>query len=380
MNANGKFLQAEFQRFGKGGKEIWIQASYNPILDRHGKVSRVIKYASDITATIKQRQENDEIIVKAVSVLGALSKGDLEQRMDGQYNSDFSSIQSAINDTAGRLEEVINKIIPLTHSIQGTSDDILLEARNLSRRTEEQAASLEETKATIEIITSSVISNADAAVDASGIASTAPVHAEDGQNIVSQAVNSIQNLENSSLRISEIISVIDGIASQTNLLALNAAVEAARAGEAGKGFSVVASEVRTLASRCADAARDIRGLISTSNAQVNDSVKLVNDTGAALNQIVESMHDVSSTILSISNSSNEQAHSVEEVFKAVSQVDSITQQNATLSDKSALTAGHLSEELKRLMQTIQYFNTNTLSPTVNEEDNNDFGADIRRYG
>jgi methyl-accepting chemotaxis protein len=210
----------------------------------------------------------------------------------------------------------------------------------------------------MEEMSASVRNNANSAIQVTSVAQETLQQAENGRNVVSRAVSAMNQIETSAKRITEIVSVIDSIASQTNLLALNAAVEAARAGEAGKGFAVVASEVRTLASRCSEAARDIRGLITGSNAQVVDGVKLVNATGTALKEIVESITNVTTTIASISQACREQATGVEEISSAISQMDEITQQNAGLADNSAANARELAKEAETLANLVQSFKTN----------------------
>ena len=353
--ASGEFNQDEFQRFGKNGEEIWIQASYNPIRGGDGKVKRVIKYASDITATIMERRNNDEIIMSASSALEKISDGDLTLSMEVNSQSDLSRIQSSVNNTVKKLSGIIASIAKVSQAIHSASHDITEGANDLSYRTEAQAASIEETVATMEQMSTSVRNNANSAIQASNLATDTLGKAEEGKVVVEQVIMAMENLENSSHRIAEIVSVIDSIASQTNLLALNAAVEAARAGTSGKGFAVVASEVRTLASRCSDAAYDIRGLISGSNTQVSEGVKLVNTAGISLRHIVESMTGVSEMITSISDASREQATGVEEISGAIAQMDEMTQKNASLSDKSASSARSLNGEVGQLSDLVHNF-------------------------
>lgn len=289
----------------------------------------------------------------------SFADGDLTKSLQGNYSGQFDEVKESLNQSFSSLCNTIKEIATVGNAIKAASSDITTGADDLSGRTEAQAASIEETVATMEEMSASVRNNANSAVQASSLAQETLQQAENGRNVVSQAVVAMNQIETSAHRITEIVSVIDSIASQTNLLALNAAVEAARAGEAGKGFAVVASEVRTLASRCSEAARDIRGLITGSNAQVVDGVKLVNATGVALSQIVESVTNVTATISSISQASREQATGIEEISGAISQMDEITQQNAGLADNSAANARELAQEAESLSDLVRAFKTET---------------------
>ncbi len=291
----------------------------------------------------------------------SFAEGDLTKSLQGNYSGQFDEVKESLNQSFHSLCSTIKEIATVGNAIKAASSDITTGADDLSGRTEAQAASIEQTVATMEEMSASVRNNANSAVQASSLAQETLQQAENGRNVVSQAVVAMNQIETSAHRITEIVSVIDSIASQTNLLALNAAVEAARAGEAGKGFAVVASEVRTLASRCSEAARDIRGLITGSNAQVVDGVKLVNATGIALSQIVESVTNVTATISSISQASREQATGIEEISGAISQMDEITQQNAGLADNSAANARELSQEAESLSDLVRAFKTETAS-------------------
>jgi len=293
------------------------------------------------------------------STVNSFAEGDLTKSLQGNYSGQFEEVKNSLNKSFNSLNHTIKEIASVGNSIRSSSSDITTGADDLSGRTEAQAASIEETVATMEEMSASVRNNANSAIQVSSLAQETLQQAESGRNVVSQAVSAMNQIETSARRITEIVSVIDSIASQTNLLALNAAVEAARAGEAGKGFAVVASEVRTLASRCSEAARDIRGLITGSNAQVVDGVKLVNATGSALSDIVESVTNVTATITSISQASREQATGVEEISGAISQMDEITQQNAGLADNSAANARELSKEAEALSNLVRSFKVDT---------------------
>jgi methyl-accepting chemotaxis protein len=289
--------------------------------------------------------------------LEAVAEGDLTQKVTGDYQGRLSDMQSALNQTIERIALMINEIIELGGNIQSAGHEIAQDAEDLSIRTESQATSIEETVATMEKISESIRMNAQNAQKANILSQEALKQAEMGGAVVHNAVSAMTNLEKGSHRITEIVSVIDSIASQTNLLALNAAVEAARAGEAGKGFAVVATEVRSLASRCSKAAQDIGSLITESNQNVNESVNLVHATGEALTAIVTAVSSVATTISSISEASKEQASGVIGITSNINQVDQMTQQNALLAEKSASASRGMNQKVSKLSQLVQYFKT-----------------------
>jgi len=289
--------------------------------------------------------------------LQAIADGDLTARIETGYRGKFAELKGAINETVERLSATVR-------TIQMTSADVGLAAReintgadDLSKRTEEQASSLEETAATTEELAASVKASAQGAREAAAIATEALQAAQAGGVIATEAVEAMARIETASQKISEIIRVIDDIAFQTNLLALNAAVEAARAGDAGKGFAVVASEVRTLAQRSGAAAKDISGLISSSNAEVGEGVKLVRQAGEALTRIQSASQKVAATIADISAASGEQANGIDEMSQAVAHLDEMTQANAALAEQSAASAGSLSGRIGQLNDLVAAFRT-----------------------
>jgi methyl-accepting chemotaxis protein len=242
-----------------------------------------------------------------------------------------------------------------TQAIRSGTKEISTAADDLSRRTEQQAASLEETAAALGEITNTVRKTAAGATHARQAVSTAKSDAEKGGEVVRQAVNAMSGIEKSSQQIGQIIGVIDEIAFQTNLLALNAGVEAARAGDAGRGFAVVASEVRALAQRSADAAKEIKSLISTSTAQVEDGVELVGETGKALERIFSQIAEIDTIVSEIATSAQDQATGLQEVNTAVTQMDQVTQQNAAMVEESTAASHTLSQETEELTRLIGRF-------------------------
>ena len=260
-----------------------------------------------------------------VGMLSALAKGDLTQRITADYQGMFGKLKADANTMADRIGATIAEIKASARDVASASAEISTSTTDLSQRTEEQAASLEQTSASMEEIAATVKKNADNAQAANQSAAGTRTVADRGGEVVAKAVDAMAKIEDSSRKIADILGVIDEIARQTNLLALNAAVEAARAGEAGRGFAVVASEVRSLAQRSSQAAKDIKDLITNSNNQVKDGVDLVNKAGTALTDIVESIKQVAAIVAEIANASAEQASGIEQVNKALTQMDEVTQ-------------------------------------------------------
>jgi methyl-accepting chemotaxis protein len=289
--------------------------------------------------------------------LSAVAGGDLTVRVDAAYRGKFAELKGAINETVDRLSSTVRTIQVTSADVGLAAREINMGADDLSKRTEEQASSLEETAATTEELAASVKASAQASKDAAGIANDAMQAAQSGGVIAGQAVDAMARIESASQKISDIIRVIDDIAFQTNLLALNAAVEAARAGDAGKGFAVVASEVRTLAQRSSAAAKDISGLISSSNMEVGEGVKLVRQAGDQLSQILGHSRKVAATIADISAAAGEQANGIDEMSQAVAHLDEMTQANAALSEQSAASAASLSSRIGQLNDLVAAFKT-----------------------
>ena len=284
----GEYDAAQYKRIGKGGREVWIQASYNPIMDLNGKPFKVVKYATDITASMMKSHALQQAVKELQHVIELAQNKDLTELipLDGK-SDEVETLCRGVNGLIGTMAAVISNIKKSVREVSNASAEISTSTTDLSQRTEEQAASLEQTSASMEEMAATVKKNAENAQQANQSASGTQVVADRGGEVVAKAVDAMARIEESSRKISDIIGVIDEIARQTNLLALNAAVEAARAGEAGRGFAVVASEVRSLAQRSSQAAKDIKDLITNSNSQVKDGVELVNKAGAALTEIVE---------------------------------------------------------------------------------------------
>lgn len=351
----GEAQSGEFMRIGKGGKEIWINASYNPIMDLKGKVVRVVKTAVDITQMVITRTENELGMNEAVKVLTGIAQGNLTQKMEHDYKGTFADIKKAVNATVDRLYDMVGQIIEAAQSVNSAASEIAAGSSDLSQRTEEQASSLEETAASMEEITGTVKQNSSNANTANDLSTKANAVAMDGGKLVEEAVIAMASIEKSSQKISDIIGVIDEIAFQTNLLALNAAVEAARAGDAGKGFAVVASEVRSLAGRSASASKEIKTLINESAQQVESGAVLVKQSGDTLKGIVESVQQVATIVSEIAAASQEQATGIDEINTAITQMDEVTQQNAALVEENTAAAQSMVDQAQSLEKLMRFF-------------------------
>ncbi|MBL6986744.1 MAG: Tar ligand binding domain-containing protein [Methylobacter sp.] len=296
-----------------------------------------------------------------VRVLGALSRSDLTQVITNDYIGSFGQLKDDANTTVEKLKEIINQIQQATDNINTGAKEIASGNNDLSHRTEEQAASLEETAASMEELTSTVQHNAANAKQANQLAVDASDIAGKGVVVVSEVVRTMDEINDSSRRIGDIISVIDDIAFQTNILALNAAVEAARAGEQGRGFAVVAVEVRNLAQRAATAAGEIKHLIDDSVVKVADGSKLVTKAGQTMEEIVNSIRGVTVMMSEISAASAEQTSGIEQVNQAIGQMDDVTQQNAALVEQAAAAAESLDEQAQSLSVTVAQFKVDAYS-------------------
>lgn len=291
--------------------------------------------------------------------LDALSTGDLTARI-GDVDARYSIIRERFNNSVASLESAFDAVIQAVSTIRSGLGEISTATNDLARRTEQQASSLEQTVAALSEVTRGVNGMADGASRANDAVTTTRANAEKGGEIVNRAISAMNEIQNSSARIESIIGVIDEIAFQTNLLALNAGVEAARAGEAGKGFAVVAQEVRELAQRSANAAKEIKQLISTSSDQVDVGVRLVGESGSSLELIVSHFNTMSATVTEIAVSARDQAISLREVSAAGDQMDKVTQQNAAMVEQTTAAAQSLVHETDRLAALMGQFKTRSL--------------------
>jgi methyl-accepting chemotaxis protein len=354
----GEYDANQYKRIGKDGREVWIQASYNPIMDASGRPFKVVKYATDVTAQTKATQMMQLAVQQVQQVVDATKTNDLTQRIDlGGKTGEIRSLCAGVNDLVGAMSGIIVNIRTASDTIAAASAEISTGSQDLAQRTESQAASIEETAASMHEVTATVKLNADNAQAANQLAVAARDTAEKGGTVVGNAVTAVTQIEDSAQKIADIIGLIDEIAFQTNLLALNASVEAARAGEAGKGFAVVAQEVRALAQRSANASKDIKALIQTSNSQVKTGAALVNQAGGSLTEIVGAIKKVSDIVAEIAAASREQATGLEQINTAVASMDEMTQRNGALVEETSASAQALSNQAQELAGLVQRYRT-----------------------
>ncbi|HQC94789.1 MAG TPA: methyl-accepting chemotaxis protein [Aquabacterium sp.] len=385
--AEGRSQTGTFRRVTRSGREVWIQAVYAPVKDEMGRVAKVVKIASDMSAEVLANQmlttaveqargvanaavagdlaqripmdgktgavadlcagingmaENTAVVVADLCrVFGALAEGDLSQRITREYGGSFAAAQADANASCERLAEVIDQVRNAADSLTGAADQVSATAQSLSQAASEQAASVEETTASIEIMSTSIMQNSDNAHATDGMAAKASTEAGDGGQAVKQTVTAMR-------QIADKIVIIDDIAYQTNLLALNAAIEAARAGEHGKGFAVVAAEVRKLAERSQSAAREIGQLAGS-------SVDMAERAGGLLDEIVPSIRKTSELVQEIAAASAEQSQSAGQISIAMGQLSKATQQNASASEELAATAEEMSAQAAQLQQSVAFF-------------------------
>ncbi len=345
--AAGEQISGDFERMGKNGRQVFIRASYNPIRDASGRVAKVVKYAVDTTVS-------QLLSTTLKEGLHRLSAGDLSVRLTTDLR-EMDGVRTDFNASVERLQDVMMGVIERSRRIDEETNVIDQATDELARRTEQQAATLEESAAALEQLSTSVKSAAAEAAKANVQASEARRDTEESSKIVGATVRAVDAIAESSRKISSITSVIDDIAFQTNLLALNAGVEAARAGDAGRGFAVVASEVRALAQRSSEAAKEIAGLITTSEKQVDAGVKLVGQTGEALDKINTMMMSIHDSISQISHSAQEQATGLSELNTAIDDLDRAVQHNASMAEETNASAQSLRSSVTEMNREVSYF-------------------------
>ncbi|BCM25960.1 methyl-accepting chemotaxis protein [Methyloradius palustris] len=352
----GEYDAGQYQRKAKGGLEIHLSASYNPITDMNGKVIKVVKYATDITAAINAQHALAKAVEETQQVIQLAKDSDLTHRipLGGKVGS-IAQLCDGVNSLLDNMAEIITMVKDSGETINTAANEISAGNNDLSQRTEQQASSLEETAASMEELASTVKQNSENARQANQLAAKASEVATKGGSVVGQVVTTMSDINSSSRKIEDIISVIDGIAFQTNILALNAAVEAARAGEDGRGFAVVAGEVRNLAQRSAAAAKEIKQLISESVEKVQGGTKLVQEAGETMEDIVNSVKRVTDIMGEIAAASVEQSTGINQVNNAVTQMDEVTQQNSALVEQAAAASESLVEQAANLMESVSRF-------------------------
>ncbi len=346
----GEYSSGEFRRVRGDGSEIWLQAAYNPVFDTDGKLVKVVKIAFDLT----ERMHDVGLITAA---MGRLVRGELNQEVTTRLMLSLDPLRLDFNEAARILRDAMRAIAGAGAAVRDMSGAVSDSAGQLAERTERQAASLEESAAAIAEITSMVGQAANRVEEVRRAVGGAQTDTERSEAVVAEAVQAMGRIDESARQIGQIIGVIDEIAFQTNLLALNAGVEAARAGDAGRGFAVVATEVRALAQRSADAAKEIKTLISASGAQVAAGVSAVQNAREVLTGIATHVASINHTVASLATSAREQAEGLRQVNEAVSEMDKVTQQSAAMVEETAAAAQSLAQEGQRIMALLARFET-----------------------
>jgi methyl-accepting chemotaxis protein len=345
-------LSGEFEAAVGGIVQAAVKGDFSQRVALDGKSGLILNVGTAINTLC---ENISGALDDLAGMLGSLADGDLTQRIRRDYEGTFAMLKDSANTTAERVGAAISEIKRAGQEVASASSEISASTTDLSQRTEEQAASLEQTSASMEEMSVTVKKNAEQAKLANQYASETRETADRSGQVVAEAVHAMSRIDESSKKIADIITVIDEIARQTNLLALNAAVEAARAGEAGRGFAVVASEVRSLAQRSSQAAKDIKDLITSSSTQVQEGVDLVNKAGGSLSAIVESIKKVAAIVSDIATASFEQSTGIDQVNKALGQVDEVTQQNSALVEENAATAKALEHQAATMNERMRAF-------------------------
>ncbi|XDA96610.1 methyl-accepting chemotaxis protein [Sulfitobacter sp. LCG007] len=368
-------------RFGilhaDGQTALVVEGGFTAVKGVEGSVERVIFLGTDVTEasqTMRRTQLENEaksksqhLVVDSLSTaLTKLAEGNLACSIDSEFSPEYETLRGNFNAALSELRTAMSSVVSNAESIRRESDEITSAADDLSRRTEKQAATLEQTAAALDQLTRSVRSAAGGADEASKMSAEAKINAETGGEIARDAVKAMDGIRNSSVEISKITTVIDDIAFQTNLLALNAGVEAARAGEAGRGFAVVATEVRALAQRSSEAAREINALINSSSDQVQHGVDLVDRTGKALSSIVTSVSEISNRMAGIAASAREQSSGLNEINSAMNDLDHVTQQNAAMFEQTTAASHSLISESEALAAAVSRFRMDGSTPSMAE--------------
>ena len=363
---SGETVTCKVNRKSRDGQVAWIELAFNPVFTPTGKLDRIIEIGTDVTEAEIARQEAEvlrsaretesrHVVEELRRGLSAFAAGDLTCTLDRPFAPAMEQLREDYNRARDQLSDSVSGILAASHGLKSGAAEIAQASDDLARRTTTQAAALEEAAAALSELTVSVASASEGASEADRTVRTAETEARGGGEIVCSAIAAMSEIESSAADIGRIIGVIDEIAFQTNLLALNAGVEAARAGEAGRGFAVVAAEVRDLARRSSDAAREIKSLISASSGHVERGVGLVGQTGQSLERIVTSVTNVARLVADIAVSASEQSDGLREINSGIGQLDDVTQQNAAMVEEATAASHVLHGEAEVLSKIVARF-------------------------
>jgi methyl-accepting chemotaxis protein len=344
----GEYDAGEYARVGRGGKEVWIQGSYNPIFDLSGKPYKVVKYATDITA-------RKTAVLVLGDALGKLAGGDLTTAIDGSFVGEFDDVRRAFNGTVAKFGSIMAQLRSASRSIKTATGEILSGANDLGGRTARQATAVEQTSAAVDRLMATVAENATRSESANGKTRSVAQTAEEAGKVIDDANRAMERISASSAKISSVIGIIDDIAFQTNLLALNASVEAARAGDAGKGFAVVAVEVRRLAQSAALASAEVKALIEQSAGEVRGGSSLVSDASQKVSSMLNGIRENRELVEAIARATQKQAETIAEVSTAVKEIDEMTQHNAALVQETNAAIEQTESQASELDQIVDVF-------------------------
>ena len=344
----GRSFTDQFPRVTKTGKKIWIQATYAPVKDENGTLTRVVKVATDITERVTAIEEIAEALFD-------LRDGKLTTRVAISSLPDMAKIATAYNEAVSHMSNLMRNGTAVSGEVHSIGEAITNASGELASRATHQASQIEQTAAAVEELTSSTQASVESARRVLTGANTTRDRTNESETVVQNAIAAMHKIKDSSDRIAQVISVIDDIAAQTNLLSLNAAIEAARAGAAGRGFAVVASEVRQLSQRSADSAREISELIAESQKHVTGGVDLVDKTGQELRRIFDDIGELTGNIEEIVTGVNEQNIALGDINSAVSNMETVTQENATLAEELSKDSGNLTQAATGLTKELQFF-------------------------
>lgn len=349
--AAGQFFTDQFLRFGKGGRRVFIQASYNPIFDDKGQVFKVVKFATDVT-------ERMFAVEELGAALNRLAQCNIRVTLDYPFVGEFERLRSDYNMAIGEFQKTLVSVLGQTGDVRTSSQEMYEAAVQLSERSQQQQAALKQTSAALDQIMVTVRTSTANTQETRKLVQTARDSTKASTQVVAETVTAMEDIEVASGEINKIIGVIDDIAFQTNLLALNASVEAARAGDAGKGFAVVAREVRELAQRSAKAAKDIKVLIGNSGTKVMDGVRLVGRTGETIREIEELVKAIDQNVDAIAQAAQEQSQGLREIDSSLGDLGRMTEDNARMSGRTTEISATLQHGADALAQLVDLFKLN----------------------
>jgi methyl-accepting chemotaxis protein len=352
----GRFQSGEFNRKGKNGRDVWIQASYNPIFDAMGKPFKVVKFASDITGRKTAISETGRVLAK-------LSQGDLRQVIDRPFEGELDEIRVALNETTAKFAGILQGLRTTSSTLRTATGEILSGSNDLADRTSKQAAAIEETSAAMEQLSQTIHENSKRAEIADQTSKRVANAASEAGDVMQQANTAMDLIAASSGKISNVIGLIDDIAFQTNLLALNASVEAARAGDAGKGFAVVAIEVRRLAQSAASASKEVKALVDQSTREVTGGTELVSDAAIRVLAVLDGIKDSSVVVEDIAKATHHQATAIAQMSVAIREMDEMTQHNAALVEQTNAAIEQTEAQAGELDAVVDIFELPDINPT-----------------